>query len=51
LELISILAFRGLFEEGNVEFEWDASKRRQVMEKHGIDILYAAQIFENPVFT
>jgi uncharacterized DUF497 family protein len=34
-----------------VEFEWDESKRQQVREKHGIDILYAALIFENHVLT
>lgn len=34
-----------------MEFEWDERKRRQAMEKHGVDILYAAQIFENYVLT
>jgi uncharacterized DUF497 family protein len=34
-----------------VEFEWDESKSKQVMEKHGFDILYAALTFENHVLT
>jgi len=34
-----------------VEFEWDETKRRQGIKKHGVDVLYAAQIFESEVFT
>ncbi len=30
-------------------FEWDEQKRRQNIEKHGIDFIDAALIFENPV--
>ena len=34
-----------------VEFEWDEVKRRYGIEKHGVDMLYAALIFEGPVLT
>ena len=32
-------------------FEWDEEKRRENLEKHGVDFLYAALIFEGPVLT
>ena len=32
-------------------FEWDENKRKEVIRKHRIDILYAAQIFEGDVLT
>ena len=28
-------------------FEWDEEKRRRNLDKHGVDFLYAASIFEN----
>jgi uncharacterized DUF497 family protein len=34
-----------------VEFEWDEGKRRQVIETRGVDVVYAALIFEGPVLT
>lgn len=34
-----------------MEFEWDEAKRRNGIEKHGVDFLYAALIFEDFVFT
>lgn len=34
-----------------MEFEWDEAKRRQNLDKHGVDFLYAALIFEGPVLT
>jgi uncharacterized DUF497 family protein len=34
-----------------MDFEWDEGKRREVLEKRGVDILYAALIFENVVLT
>lgn len=34
-----------------MEFEWDENKRLQVLSKHGVDILHAAQIFESRVLT
>ncbi|TXR49829.1 BrnT family toxin [Phyllobacterium endophyticum] len=34
-----------------MEFEWDEDKRRQVKQKHGVDLLYAALIFRGPVLT
>lgn len=33
-----------------VEFEWDEAKRAEIYEKHGVDLLEAALIFENDVF-
>jgi uncharacterized DUF497 family protein len=30
-------------------FEWDEKKRLKVLEERGLDILYAALIFEGPV--
>lgn len=32
-----------------MQFEWDEEKRREVIENRGVDILYAALIFENEV--
>ena len=32
-------------------FEWDENKRRQGIEKHKVDMLYAALIFEGRVLT
>lgn len=29
-----------------MEFEWNETKREQNLEKHGVDFLYAALIFE-----
>lgn len=34
-----------------MDFEWDEAKRRKALEKHQVDILYAALIFEGPVLT
>lgn len=34
-----------------MEFEWDEDKRQAVIEKHGVDFLYAALIFEGTVLT
>lgn len=34
-----------------MEFEWDENKRNEILEKRGVDILYAALIFENYVLT
>jgi uncharacterized DUF497 family protein len=34
-----------------VDFEWDENKRRQVIQERGVDLLYAALIFENDVLT
>ena len=35
----------------SVEFEWDEGKRQQGIAKHGVDMLYAALMFEGPVLT
>lgn len=32
-----------------MEFEWDEAKRLKTLEERGVDILYAALIFEGPV--
>ncbi|MDE0521514.1 MAG: BrnT family toxin [Boseongicola sp.] len=32
-------------------FEWDANKRKANLQKHGVDFLYAALIFEGRVLT
>lgn len=32
-------------------FEWDENKRQEVLAKRGVDILYAALIFEGPILT
>lgn len=34
-----------------MELEWDETKRQKVLEERGIDLLYAACIFEGPVVT
>ena len=34
-----------------MEFEWGEAKRRQNLAKHGVDLLFAALIFEGPVLT
>ena len=34
-----------------MQFEWHEDKRQQVLKVRGVDILYAALIFENPVLT
>ena len=34
-----------------MEFEWDEAKRQQVLRSRGIDLLFAALIFEGPTLT
>ncbi|WP_174801627.1 BrnT family toxin [Martelella limonii] len=34
-----------------MEFEWDELKRLRVLDEHGVDLLYAALIFEGAVLT
>ena len=34
-----------------MEFEWDEEKRKRVLREHGVDLLYAALIFEGDVLT
>jgi uncharacterized protein len=34
-----------------VEFEWDEEKRSRILRERGVDILYAALIFEGEVLT
>lgn len=34
-----------------MEFEWDEDKRRSVIFERGLDLLYAARIFNGPVTT
>ena len=34
-----------------MEFDWDENKRNEVFGRRGVDILYAALIFENHVLT
>lgn len=34
-----------------MEFEWDEQKRDRVIEKHGVDLVDAALVFEGPVYT
>ena len=34
-----------------MEFEWDETKRQQVLRERGVGVLYAALIFEGPVLT
>ncbi|MGR3511951.1 MAG: BrnT family toxin [Paracoccaceae bacterium] len=34
-----------------MEFSWDESKRREVLEERGVDLLYAALIFESETLT
>ena len=33
-----------------MEFEWDDQKRLSNLEKHGLDFLEAAEVFQGPVF-
>jgi len=34
-----------------VDFEWDENKRRMIIEQRGVDVVYAALIFEGAVLT
>ena len=34
-----------------MEFEWDEAKRQTILSERGIDLLYAARIFDGPVTT
>ncbi|MFG1358534.1 BrnT family toxin [Xanthobacter pseudotagetidis] len=34
-----------------MDFEWDESKRQDVVRKRSVDILYAALIFDGPILT
>lgn len=34
-----------------MKFEWNDEKRRQNISKHGMDLIYAALIFEGPTLT
>lgn len=34
-----------------MDFEWDETKRQDNIEKHGVDLLYAALVFEGDVLT
>lgn len=34
-----------------MEFDWDEVKRQRNIEKHGVDFLYAALIFEGEILT
>ena len=34
-----------------MQFEYNEEKRLEIYNKHGVDILYAALIFEGPVLT
>lgn len=34
-----------------MNFEWNENKRKQVLKKHKVDLLYAALIFKGPVIT
>ena len=34
-----------------MKFEWDDEKRRQNTSKHGVDLIHAALIFEEPTLT
>jgi hypothetical protein len=34
-----------------VDFEWDENKRRLVIERRGVDVVFAALIFEGAVLT
>ena len=35
----------------DLEFEWDEDKRQEVIKTRKVDLLYVAQIFENPTIT
>ncbi len=34
-----------------MKIEWHEEKRQQNLKKHGVDLLFAALIFENPTLT
>ena len=34
-----------------MQFEWNEEKRQQNIEKHGVDLLFAAMIFEGATLT
>ena len=34
-----------------LEFEWDEEKRQQILAERGVDIVYAALIFEGKILT
>lgn len=34
-----------------MQFQWDETKRQDVLRTRGVDLLYAALIFEGPVLT
>ena len=34
-----------------MQFEWNEEKRQQNIEKHGVDLLFAAMIFEGETLT
>ena len=34
-----------------MDFDWDENKRGQVIRERGVDMLYAAQIFEGEILT
>ena len=34
-----------------MKLEWDDEKRRKNISKHGVDLIYAALIFEGPTLT
>lgn len=34
-----------------MEFEWDEAKRQDTLARRGVDLLYAALIFDGPVLT
>ena len=34
-----------------MEFDWNEEKRQQVLAERGVDLLYAALIFEGPTLT
>jgi uncharacterized protein len=36
---------------GHLEFEWDEAKRQRTIEERGVDVVYAALIFEGQVLT
>ena len=42
------LQFRG---EGAVLFEWDEHKRQECISKHGVDLMFAASIFDGETVT
>lgn len=34
-----------------MDFEWDENKRREIIASRGVDLLYAALLFDNPYLT